>query len=227
MRESAVSAALLLAAGLAGSAAGQSAPARQPPRFGTGVDMIRLNVSVTEGGARYVTGLSQGDFAVFEDGQPQQVSFFAREPLPMSLSVLIDCSASMEENLPAAQVAAGRFIQTLGERDLGQVIQFNERTSILQDYTATGRLEGRLQHASLGPTSLYTALYVALKGLVAQEEDGSAERAIVLLSDGRTPPRDGGPGGGPGQKPHDRLRSGSRATVLYQQREGAGRATHF
>jgi Ca-activated chloride channel family protein len=223
-----------MAVGLAGPATAQADHARRPLRFGTGVDMIRLNVSVTEGGARYVTGLSQADFAVFEDGQPQQVSYFARDPLPMSLSLLIDCSASMEEKLPTAQVAAARFIQTLSERDLGQVIQFNDRATILQDYTGDrAALERAVRSTrASGPTALFTALYVALKGLVALEEGpGPRRQAVVLLSDGEDTAS---------SVTEDQVLALAREanTVIYaiglqsgrplqQQRASAGRATHF
>jgi Ca-activated chloride channel family protein len=173
---------------LAGQSPTPSSPPRRPPTYGTGIEVIRLNVSVLDGSARYVTGLTEADFTVFEDGQKQQVSFFARDPLPMSLSLLIDCSASMEEKLPTAQAAAVRFVQQLWERDLGQVIQFNDRTSVLQDFTPDrAALERAIRSTrASGPTSLYTALYVALKSLAGQDgEAGSPRRqAIVLLSDG-------------------------------------------
>jgi VWFA-related protein len=231
---------LLLAAGPAGPAAGQSPspspPAKRPPRFGTGIEVIRLSVSVLDGSARYVTGLSESDFAVFEDGQRQQVSFFARDPLPMSLSLLIDCSASMEEKLSTAQAAGTRFIQNLGERDLGQVIQFNDRTSILQDFTSDHTaLENALRSTrASGPTSLYTALYVALRSLAGQDGDagGSPRRqAIVLLSDGEDTAS---------SVTEDQVVSLAResSTAIYaialqpdrpadRQRVGMDRATHF
>src|SRR5690242_2549784 len=84
-----------------------------PARFGTAVDVVQLNVSVTDGHRRYVTGLGEGDFAIYEDGAPQSVSFFSGGDLPFSLALLIDGSASMDETLPVARKAAARFVATM------------------------------------------------------------------------------------------------------------------
>jgi Ca-activated chloride channel family protein len=164
----------------------QVAPPRLPS-FPTGVDLIRLSVSVTDGNSRYVGGLSEGDFAVFEDGIPQQLSFFTKEPLPLAIALLVDCSASMEENLPVARAAGVRFIRTLGREDSGQIVQFNDRMMVLQDFTPDqSALEAAIAKIqAAGSTALYDALYVTLKQL---RRHGTREvplrRAIILLSDG-------------------------------------------
>ena len=88
----------LVLALLAASAAGQ---AGQPGLvFQSGVEMINLNVSVTDGRNRYVTDLAETDFKVLEDGVQQQVALFTRRRLDLSLIVMIDTSASMEQKLP-------------------------------------------------------------------------------------------------------------------------------
>jgi VWFA-related protein len=166
---------------------GQTGAPQRAPSFGAGIEVTRLNVSVTDGASRYVTGLSKADFSVFEDGIRQDLAFFESDPLPISLSMLIDCSASMEEKLPIAQAAGVRFVRTLGSRDLAQVAQFNDRFTILQDFTSdldslTFAVKGT--HAS-GPTVLYNALYVAMKSLGSHgTASAPRRRAIVLLSDG-------------------------------------------
>ena len=48
----------------------------------------------------YVTDLDEEDFAVFEDGVKQNVTFFTRKQQPIALSLLLDSSASMEDKLP-------------------------------------------------------------------------------------------------------------------------------
>lgn len=133
-----------------------------------------------------MAGLSKGDF-IFEDGTRQDLSLFTREVLPISLALLVDCSASMEEKLAVAQAAGVRFIETLRGPDVAQVVQFNERTAILQDFTSDKDLLAsavRDTQAS-GPTALYNTLYVALKALGKEGRGGELRRrAIILLSDG-------------------------------------------
>jgi Ca-activated chloride channel homolog len=175
---------LLTAMALPALAQTRQAP---PPTFGVEIEVINLNVSVTDGRGHYVTDLSDKNFAVFEDGVRQELSLYTHENLPISLALLLDTSASMDEKLSTAQEAGARFIKTLRAQDLAQVTQFNERTSVLQDYTADhALLEGALRRTNAsGPTALHNALYVTLRDLTKQKKTGELRRrAIVLLSDG-------------------------------------------
>ena len=159
----------------------------RPPTFGVGIEIINLNVSVTDPRNRYVTELAAKDFAVYEDGIKQELSLFTSENLPISLVLMIDSSASMDEKLPVAQTAAIRFTKTLRAEDSAQIVQFNDRATVLQDFTADQeQLESAIRrtHAG-GPTALHNALYIALKDLTKLKQRNELRRlAIVLLTDG-------------------------------------------
>lgn len=181
----AVAASAVAAAGLAQQPRPGATP--RPLTFGTGIEVINLNVSVTDARNRYVTDLKKPDFAVFEDGVKQDLSLFTQENLPISLSLLIDGSASMDEKLPFAQQAATRFVRTLRPQDNAQLIQFNDRITTLQDFTAEHDLLEKAvrRTTAAGPTALHNALYVALKELSRLKKQGELRRlAIVLLTDG-------------------------------------------
>jgi len=154
--------------------------------FGTGIEVINLNVSITDARGRYVTDLTKNDFAVFEDGVRQELSIFNHEDIPISLVLMIDTSASMDEKLPTARAAAIRFVGTLRPQDNAQIMQFNDRTTILQDFVADhDALDSAISRTeAAGPTALHNALYVALKELEKQKTQALRRRAIVLLSDG-------------------------------------------
>jgi Ca-activated chloride channel family protein len=178
------------------AAATASTSAQNPPSprptpgltFGVGIEVINLNVLVTDGRNRYITDLAERDFAIFEDGIRQELSLFNHEDLPLSVVLLIDTSASMDEKLGAAQTAATRFVKTLKpERDVAQVVQFNERVTTLQDFTGDhAALEAAIRRtAASGPTAMHNALYISLKELGRNRKAGELRRrAIVLLSDG-------------------------------------------
>jgi Ca-activated chloride channel homolog len=176
---------LLLAAGAASLPAADVAARR--PSFSSAVDMVKLNVSVTDAADRCLTGFLATDFNVLEDGVAQQVSLFTQERLPITLAILIDNSTSMENSLPAAKRAALRLLQALQEGDEAEVAQFNHRLSVLQDFTAD---QARLETAVVGirasgDTGLYDALYLTLKDRRFRERsDRLGRRAIVILSDG-------------------------------------------
>ena len=164
-------------------------PQRPQPSFRAGVDLVSLNVTVTDGAARYITDLSAEDFNVYEDGVKQEVTFFNRTNLPIALALLIDTSASMETKLGTAQEAAIGFARKLRSQDLAEVIDFDSRVVILQNFTSgVSELEQAIKRTSAGgSTSLYNAVYIALKDLkkvVARNVDEIRRQAIVVLSDG-------------------------------------------
>jgi Ca-activated chloride channel family protein len=163
-------------------------PAPQGPSFRAGVELVSLNVTVTEG-ARYVTDLTQDDFSVFEDGVKQDVTFFNATHLPIALALLLDTSASMDAKLPTAQEAAVGFAKRLRQQDLAEVIDFDSRVVILQNFTnSASDLEQAIRRTSAGgSTSMYNAVYIALKDLkkvMARNVEEIRRQAIVVLSDG-------------------------------------------
>jgi Ca-activated chloride channel homolog len=168
---------------------GAQTPA-QAPSFRAGVDVVSLNVTVTEGAtARYLTDLKSEDFSVFEDGVKQDLSLFSRTNLPIALAILVDTSASMETKLPVAQEAAIGFVRRLRPQDLAEVVAFDSRVVVLQSFTNnSSELEQAIRKTSAGgSTSLNNAIYIALKDLktvVAKSEDEVRRQAIVVLSDG-------------------------------------------
>jgi VWFA-related protein len=178
---------LALGAAIASLPAAAQTPRQRPPVFEAGIEVINLNVSITDPRGQYVTGLTRDDFAVFEDGIKQDLSIFAHENLPISMVLMVDTSASMDEKLTAARTAGKRFVRTLRPQDVAQVMQFNDRATVLQDFTADhAALEDAFDRTEAsGPTALHNALYVALKDLAKQKSGGELRRrALVLLSDG-------------------------------------------
>ncbi|MEQ1869885.1 MAG: VWA domain-containing protein [Vicinamibacterales bacterium] len=172
-----------------GSQASQTPQAPQAPSFTAGVDIVSLNVTVTDPTARFITDLQQEDFSVFEDGVKQDVTFFNKANLPIALSLLVDTSASMDVRLPIAQEAAVGFANKLRPQDLAEIVDFDSRVVILQAFTnKASELEQAIRRTSAGgSTSMYNAIYIALKDLkkiVATQTDEVRRQAIVVLSDG-------------------------------------------
>ncbi len=176
---------------LATAVRGQQPPAQDPPpqpSFRSGVDVVSLNVTVTDADARFVTGLTPEDFFLFEDGKQQKITYFTKKQLPIALALLMDTSASMIERMETAQEAAIGFAKRLRPDDLAEVVDFDSRVDILQTFTSDiEKLERAIRQTSAGgSTSLYNALYISLRELrkaPIRIEDIRRE-AIVVLSDG-------------------------------------------
>ena len=191
MRPSFIIAAIMAASVTLGSQqpSARPVPAPQTPSIRVGVDLVSLNVTVTDGSSHYITDLQGDNFSVFEDGIKQDVTLFSRTNLPIALAILLDTSASMETKLPVAQEAATGFAKRLRKQDLAEVVSFDSRVIVLQTFTnSAGELEQAIRKTSAGgSTSLNNAVYIALKDLkkvVAKSADDVRRQAIVLLSDG-------------------------------------------
>lgn len=174
------------------SANGVQPPAPAPnqaPSFRVGVDIVSLNVTVTDPTQKYVVDLTQDEFQVYEDGVKQDVTVFNRTNLPIALALLVDTSASMDSRLAVAQDAAIGFARKLRSQDLAEIIDFDSRVVVLQAFTnSVSELESAIRRtAAGGSTSMYNAVYIALKDLkkaVATNTDEIRRQAIVVLSDG-------------------------------------------
>ena len=90
-----------LVAGLVVTLTAGSVATRQV--FRASSDLVLLSVSVVTGQNRPVGGLELKNFKVFEDGKPQDVAFFSPPRLPLSLSILLDASSSMENKMAVAR----------------------------------------------------------------------------------------------------------------------------
>jgi Ca-activated chloride channel homolog len=164
-------------------------PAVQGPTFRSGIDVVSLNVTVTDGQKTFIRDLDRGDFAVYEDGVKQEVTYFNRSQTPIALSLLLDTSASMEDKMKLTQEAAIGFIERLRPEDLAQVVDFDNRVTILQNFTpGHDSLEQAIRKTVAGgSTSLHNAVYIALKELKkikAKSQDEVRRQTIIVLSDG-------------------------------------------
>jgi VWFA-related protein len=162
---------------------------QQQPSFRAGVDIVSLNVTVTDGASHYVTDLDGPDFTVFEDGIKQNVTFFSRRQQPIALSLLLDSSASMEDHLSTLQRSASNFVHRLRPNDIAQVIDFDSRVEIRQGFTGNQQdLDNAIsQIVAGGSTSLHNAIYIALKELRkvrAVSEEDVRRQALIVFSDG-------------------------------------------
>ena len=175
--------AALLAAGATVLAAAQG------QRIRSGVELVSLNVTATDGQGKYTTDLNEEEFEVYEDGAKQKLTFFSKTQQPISLALLLDTSASMDERMGIAQEAAIGFARQLHKEDQAEVIDFDSQVRVLSPFTNdAAALEKAIRSTTPnGSTSLYNALYIALKELKKTKAASTTDirrQAIVLLSDG-------------------------------------------
>jgi Ca-activated chloride channel family protein len=163
---------------------------RSSSRFRSIANAVVVDVCVTARDGSFVPALSADDFLVLGDNRPQDVIFFAgEEKLPVAVTMLIDRSGSMRgPKLDAAEAAAISFIDTLRERDLVEVIAFNDQLSTL--FPLASEHDAAKQSVSglsgTGSTRLWDAVIFGLRDLQRgqRHRETRYRQIIVILSDG-------------------------------------------
>src|SRR5918999_4298335 len=114
-------------------------------RFKSGVELINVTATVTDENGRFVSGLRQDDFVVYEDGEPQVISHFNNERVPVSLGIALDTSGSMTpDKMGSARGAIVRFMyDLLGRDDEMFLLRFANVPQLVQDWTTDRRALSR------------------------------------------------------------------------------------
>jgi VWFA-related protein len=155
----------LTAAAVALTAAGRDVDAQQQQdgfRFKSGVELINVNVTVTDRSGRFVSGLRQEDFLVYEDNKPIEVSHFSAERVPVSLGLVLDSSGSMAgEKWESALNAIDSFLNALPDpNDEFFMYRFSADPDLVHEWTPDrnriSRALGRVRPN--GGTALYDAV---------------------------------------------------------------------
>jgi Ca-activated chloride channel family protein len=144
--------------------------------------IVILNAVVADSSGRHVSGLTQKQFRVFEDGTEQEVAYFTAEETPFAAVILLDTSGSMEERVTLARAAAIRFLDGLRGSDNAAVYAFNSKVSLVQPFSnSRDVVEKIFDLKSNGMTVLNDAIFEAAGELIKRPEK---RRAIIVLSDG-------------------------------------------
>jgi Ca-activated chloride channel family protein len=153
--------------------------------FQSGVELINVTATVTDGEGRFISGLRKEDFRVYEDGEPQDITHFNSERAPVSLGIALDTSGSMtSDKMAAARAAIDRFVyDLLATEDELFFLQFANRPRLVQEWTTDRRAISRAVTRVLpaGGTALYDAIADALPTASIGEH---AKKALLVISDG-------------------------------------------
>jgi len=154
-------------------------------RFKSGVEFVNVTATVTDNNGRFVSGLRQEDFTVYEDGQIQDVSHFSSDRVPVSLGIALDSSGSMTpEKVETARAAIERLIvKLLDEDDELFFMEFATRARLIQGWTTNRQLisDALRRIEPVGGTALYDAVADALP---TAEEGRNRKKALLVISDG-------------------------------------------
>ena len=185
MRTRAFAATFAAAVTLASVAAQEPQDDRQSFRFRTGVELVNVTATVTDRSGHFVSGLRKEDFRVYQDNQPQPITHFENERVPVSLGIVLDTSGSMAgEKMAAAREALDRFLVDLLDRDDEVFLyRFDSAPQLVAGWTTDKRRIGEELRRIIprGGTALYDAVAEAIPLL---ESGRHRKKALVIISDG-------------------------------------------
>jgi Ca-activated chloride channel family protein len=146
-------------------------------------NLITMPVSVLDRDGRFVSGLDQKDFRIFENGVEQKVDYFQSVEQPFTVILMIDVSPSTAFQIEEIHSAANTFINQLRLNDRVMVIAFDDTVQVLCRPTNDKRvLRMAINGARFGDgTSLYEAVDQVINRELRQIE---GKKAVVIFTDG-------------------------------------------
>jgi von Willebrand factor type A domain len=152
-----VPAAITMACALTGLSAQQA-----PTTFRSGVDVVRVPLSVTVGN-RPLLGLTPSDITLQDNGVAQEFTVAAAESLPVDVTLVIDTSGSVKgKALEQFHADVQRIAESLQPNDRLRLITFAGDATDVSGLQPGGVRFPLDRITASGATSLYNALAAAL-----------------------------------------------------------------
>jgi Ca-activated chloride channel homolog len=153
----------------------------QGGRIKVDVNLVVLHTTVNDDRGKFVDGLTQDNFRVYEDKVEQKLSIFKREDIPVSMGLVIDNSGSMRDKRPRVNEAALTLVQSSNPQDEAFVVNFNDDfyLDLDKDFSSSvPELKEALERIdSRGSTALYDAIIGSLDHL----KKGVKEKKVLLI----------------------------------------------
>jgi Ca-activated chloride channel family protein len=173
--------ALLAASALVAARGGPNQKQDEPIKLKS--TLVQVPVVVSDRGGRYVTGLRQDDFELYEEGVKQQITLFAPIDTSFSVALLLDSSGSTVDQLNEIKLAALAFIDNLSAADRVMVLNFDDSVHIQCEFTNDReQLREAVEAVTPGEyTQVYEAVYTAVWERLKKVE---GRKAAIVFTDG-------------------------------------------
>ena len=149
----------------------------------TDVKLVLVPVSVTDPEHRLITGLSAGNFQLYEGNTAQSIRHFSSEDVPISIGVILDASGSMRDKMERVREALNQFCREANPQDEFFMIVFSNEPHLVNDFTTSpDDLQKELLFTQpKGRTALLDAIYMGLHKL---KDARYGKKALLIISDG-------------------------------------------
>jgi Ca-activated chloride channel homolog len=145
---------------------------------------VVLHATVVDDKQHLITNLDKSAFTVFENNQPQTITSFRHEDIPVAMGIVIDNSGSMREKRDKVNKAALNLVRSSNPQDQVFIVNFNDEYYLDQDFTgdikklseALERVEAR------GGTALYDAIVASADHLKRNAK--LQKKVLFVVTDG-------------------------------------------
>jgi Ca-activated chloride channel family protein len=145
------------------------------------VNLVVLHTTVLDDRGKFVEGLTQENFRVYEDKAEQKLSVFKREDIPVSMGLVIDNSGSMRDKRPRVNEAAITLVQNSNPQDEAFVVNFNDDFYLDLDKDFSNSIPELKEALERIDARGSTALYDALIGSLDHLKKGKKEKKVLLV----------------------------------------------
>ena len=147
------------------------------------VQVVDLQVSVSDSEGNFVTDLKPEDFLVFEDGTPQEVLDLELNRQPFSIGVVLDTSDSMRSAFLTTKRATLDFLHSFHPQDEFFILTFDDRVVMRHELTSASEWTAdQWKELNYG---IRTRMYEGLLGAIDHVQSAHyPRRALFLISDG-------------------------------------------
>ena len=145
--------------------------------------LVTIPVRIMDRRSRFIGGLTQENFKVFEDDVEQEVAYFTNESQPFTVALVLDMSYSTTFKIGEIQQAAISFIDQLRPDDRVIVISFDEEVHVHCEATN----DRSTIHRAIRSTKIATgtSLYEAVDKTINERlRSIKGRKAMVLFTDG-------------------------------------------
>ena len=151
-------------------------------------DLVNVSVSVfNQKQTQLPVTLEQKDFAVFDNGAPQEISFFAASDAPFDLVLLLDLSGSTAAKIKLIRKSAKRFVDAARPGDRIAILTFTADivlvSKLTSDHEALKKSIDDIQKP-VGGTNFWDALRFVLEHIAIQSRVERRRSAVIVMTDG-------------------------------------------
>jgi len=179
---------------LTGAAATADAQEKDP------IDVIRVNTDLVVFDAqvidkktkRVIGDLTKEDFELSDNGAKQQISYFSRDELPLSIILLLDVSRSVRPIIHDIRDGALNALARLKPEDQVAVMAFAENSTVAQDFTKDHTLVSKQIEAVTATSILGNGTFFgpALESAAIHMQKAAtpnSRRVIIVITDNIAP----------------------------------------